>query len=342
MEYLIDIHGEKNVFLGERPTVMEECVKVLAISQGVSPQTFAANRRSGTHRVIFSKTGGKMLQRTTKVAGVLYPFFMQGDDFSLSLDVVEKVLDQRAEEFEKMITRLAKESKAKETLEAIAKAMGTDDNATEDETMATRDASNDRQNEAKHEHNHDEMPSSFDPAVYSRWKRHHKISIVCFLEEFKYALDAEQLDLEFDYFAFHRSTWGLLEEIQSAALPLIQSNLNEIVSTMANSEEGTTICPGLIMHMACDPRKAPNMIALKDWVRIDDTGLKAAAEIMGQFIEREGDAYTKLERKRLRSRGIGRPRNGDDVPTFGAVDEYRPGETMSDDIKEQEERWLHL
>jgi len=46
--------------------------------------------------------------------------------------------------------------------------------------------------------------------------------------------------------------------------------------------------PGVIMLMACDPRKAPNMLAFKNWGGADDGALRAAADVMSGFIGREG------------------------------------------------------
>ena len=45
------------------------------------------------------------LKPTTPMAHVLYPFFMHGEDFALFMDLVEKVLDERVEQIEKLRRR---------------------------------------------------------------------------------------------------------------------------------------------------------------------------------------------------------------------------------------------
>ena len=344
LEYLLDIHGEKDTFAGERPTTIEDCVKRLAIAQGVSPKTFAAHRRGGTHRVIYSKSGGKFLKPTTPMAQVLYPFFMQGEDFALSMDMVEKVLDERVEQIEKLRRHFQRNPKKAAMLREFL-GDGDGEVRNEEPNEETRKAAREHEPEAEtkveaeqeqgqgHESVHEH---EFEPNLQNitRWKTHHQISIPAFLSEFASALSAEHLDLEFDYFAFHRSAWSLLEDIQAAVLPLIQPYLGDMKYSMAQSEDGTTLCPGLIMHLACDPRKS-NMAILKEGDVIDDVGLRAAAEVMVRFIEREGDAYAKVQRRRLAMRGMGWERSAD--PVSRAAGAYREGEVMSEDVREHME-----
>ena len=171
----------------------------------------------------------------------------------------------------------------------------------------------------------------------TRWITHHQISLPAFLSEFASALSAEHLDMEFDYFVFHRSTWSLLEDIQAAVLPFLQQYLSDIKYSMAQSEDVTTLCPGMIMHLVCDPRKS-NMAILKEGDLIDDVALKAAAEVMARFIEREGDAYAKVQRRRLAMRGMGWKRSAD--PVSWAAGAYREGEVMSEDVREHMEGYI--
>ena len=97
-----------------------------------------------------------------------------------------------------------------------------------------------------------------------RWKLHLQFSTLAFLSEFKSALGAENLDLEFDYFAFCRCSCQLLEKIEAAVLPLVQPRLNERAYAMAETKKGVTLSPGSVNHLACDTAKAPGLKALKD------------------------------------------------------------------------------
>jgi hypothetical protein len=83
-------------------------------------------------------------------------------------------------------------------------------------------------------------------------------------------------------------------------MPIALLKVREPMTTILDSEEGPMLLPALLMSMACDPCKAFNLLALKHniWV-IHDSGLKAAAEVMGEFIEHEGSTYAVKQEKRL-------------------------------------------
>ena len=89
-EYLLDIHADANTFLGDRPKTIEDCTNRLAISQGISPTTFARGRRAGggNHRVVFAKTSGKFLRRSTPVASVFKDRFLKEGTLILALQTL--------------------------------------------------------------------------------------------------------------------------------------------------------------------------------------------------------------------------------------------------------------
>lgn len=93
-EYLLRIHRAANTFLGSRPVSIEDCTKRLALAQGVSPQTFAADRRPG-QRIVLSKTGGKSLRRSTPLSGIFIDRFLEEGTVELSLANIEEILNQR-------------------------------------------------------------------------------------------------------------------------------------------------------------------------------------------------------------------------------------------------------
>ena len=118
-EYLLDIHADANTFLGDRPQTIEDCTRRLAISQGISPTTFARGRRAGggNHRVLYAKTPGKFLRRSTPVASVFKARFLQEGNVDLSLANIETILGRRLEERRRQTETLAKLGLDKSTFE---------------------------------------------------------------------------------------------------------------------------------------------------------------------------------------------------------------------------------
>ena len=325
-EYLLDIHADANTFLGERPKTIEECTKRLAISQGISPTTFARGRRTGAgnHRVVFSKTGSKFLRRSTPVASVFTDRFLQNGNVDLSLGNIETILGRRIEGRRKQKQTLEKLGLDKNTLEGRNKLRELidldpltkeeweelqkhdDDAAWESDESESSGLMTFGPNESHKRRGcacgkkHDSMDwEEAEEETLDRWEKEHKLSLCDFLSELCESLNEEELDVEFDYFAFHRSTWRLLEAIQETCLPLVIPYVEDFMVEALQSDEGTTVVPGLIMLAACDPRQNVNIMPLKSTTSIDDRGLVAAAEIMKDFIKREGASYSKREKMRL-------------------------------------------
>jgi hypothetical protein len=329
---LIKMHGPQDIFLGDFPTTIEDCTKRLAMFQGVSPQTFARNRRKGGHRVIFSKTGGRTLKQASPIASILRNRFLNRGDIDISITSVEVLLGRRMDERKKaldkvreFLQRRRKESDERESVKKIDQGFdqvelpekSQEDNNGTAQSLPT-DASKRppgpgcpedvvKQSETEGENNavvlskgtkylpekeEDDQESLSDPdysSALTRYQRHHHLSIPDFLTELSSGLSTEQhLDLEYDYFALFRRVWRLLSAIQTATLPLLQHYLDSTTVDMLSSTEGVPMIPGVIMLMACDPREAPNMLALKNWGGADDGALRAAADVMRGFIEGEG------------------------------------------------------
>jgi hypothetical protein len=134
-----------------------------------------------------------------------------------------------------------------------------------------------------------------DQSALVRWHKHHQLSIQDLLTELSDGLCEEHLDLQYDYFGLFRRVWQLLEAIQSATMPLLEEKLDETTAGMMATREGVPMVPAMIMLMACDPREAPNIIALKNWLDADDGALKLAADLMKDFVEREGSVEAERE-----------------------------------------------
>ena len=106
MNLLIKIHGPQDIFLGDFPTTIEDCTKRLAMFQGVSPRTFARNRRKGGHQVIFSKTGGRALKQASPIASIFRNRFLNGGGVDLSIASVEVLLGRRMNDRKKVLDKV--------------------------------------------------------------------------------------------------------------------------------------------------------------------------------------------------------------------------------------------
>lgn len=118
---------------------------------------------------------------------------------------------------------------------------------------------------------HDSLdPEEPKQETLDRWANEHKLSLCDFLSDMSGSLRDEELDIEFEYFASHRSTWRLLEATQQACLPPLLPFVDEWKVDVLQSDEGTTGIPGLIMLGACDPRQNINIVPLKSSINVDE------------------------------------------------------------------------
>jgi hypothetical protein len=331
MNLLIKIHGPQDIFLGGFPTTIEDCTKRLAMFQGVSPRTFARNRRKGGHQVIFSKTGGRALKQASPIASIFRNRFLNGGGVDFSIASVEVLLGRRMDERKKALDRVReflqrrrKETDEQKSVKKIDQAFDQVKLPKESQGGNNKIVQSLSANASKHPsgpgcpedmvgqsepeggshvvalskdtkalpEKEDEQENLSDPdysSALTRYQKHHQLSIPDFLTELSSGLSTEQhLDLEYDYFAFFRRVWRLLSAIQTATIPLLQPYIDSTTGDMLSSTEGVPMVPGIIMLMACDPHEAPNMLALKNWGGADDGALRAAADVMRGFIEREG------------------------------------------------------
>lgn len=158
----------------------------------------------------------------------------------------------------------------------------------------------------------DEYDSS-NGHILSQWETTRTLTPAGFLTELASAVQDEHLDLQFDYFSFHRQTRTLLEKIHGACIDYSRDWIQEERWDMLDGPEAPMLIPGIIMLAACDPKKAMNLYALKSDMLVDTRGLKAAAEIMKEFIDREGATYSNKELSMLDLRQkMGEREHGDD------------------------------
>ena len=376
MNLLIQMHGPRDIFLGEFPTTMEDCTKRLALFQGVSPQTFARNRRRGANRVIFSKSGGRDLKQASPIASIFRNRFLDQGDVDLSVTSVEVLLGRRLEARRKNMERVkdfllrrtheAEERKKTNNKKKIdlgfddvewpVKVQGQDgENGQEPVSEAARHISVDGSPESEppqpvperkdngnalaadsgkpqdgeeggqdaasttpNEEEEEQEEREPDQAAIVRWQKHRQLSILDFLTELSEGLNNEHLDLQYDYFALFRRVWRLLEAIQTATMPILNELLEEHTAGMMATKEGATMIPGIIMLTASDPRNAPNLVVLKNWIGSDDRALRVAADVMREFVQGEGSVEAQRQDEVLRER---RARVEMDPETRKALDE---------------------
>ena len=144
-----------------------------------------------------------------------------------------------------------------------------------------------------------------------RWNHTKTIPMKTFISLLKESLNLEYLHIQFDYFAFFRSTFSLLLDIQNELLPGFERSLSEAANPKAKElaarNEGAAGCiPTLALLVACDPTEAPNLFAIRPWLGVQTGPLEQAAKIMRRFINEHGDDYchTEFEREARRAEKV--------------------------------------
>ena len=94
LEYLLNIHSSQDIFVGDRPTNPEDYAKRLSLAQGISPETFAKNRRNLGPK--FSKKGYRELNTVCPVAGAFRSRYCSGGSVDLSIQIAEDLIHQLA------------------------------------------------------------------------------------------------------------------------------------------------------------------------------------------------------------------------------------------------------
>lgn len=144
--------------------------------------------------------------------------------------------------------------------------------------------------------------------VRDRWKKTKTLPIDLFVDIISDSLQIEYLDIQFDYFAFFRSAFSLMLELQKELSPLIEPRLldqsqdKRVHELFALNEGAVCIVPQFSLLVACDPLDAPNIITLRPWLEVDLRPLQIAAKIMRSWIKENGDIYCTTEEERENKR----------------------------------------
>jgi hypothetical protein len=241
LDYVLNIHSSQDIFVGGRPTNIEDAAVRMSMAQGISPETFAKNRRSVGPK--YSRKGSRELDAVCPVAGAFRDQYCSGASAELSTQLAEDLVHQLA----------FKELKTKKE---ISKKL-----------------------------------------LASLRSRGFQLSLEAFVDHLAEALQLEAPQYQFDYFALHRRTWTMLEEIKDRIRPIVEDTFNEAVKKKFNSDSGVVMIGSIIICMACDITKSSHLFNIKQSLQVDVEPLKITAAEMEKLIDEEGD----VEMKRLQA-----------------------------------------
>ena len=94
LDFVLNVHSSQDIFVGGRPTNPEDYAKRMSLAQGISPETFATNRRDLGPK--FSKKGSRELNSVCPVAGAFRERYCSGGSVDLSIQVAEDLINQLA------------------------------------------------------------------------------------------------------------------------------------------------------------------------------------------------------------------------------------------------------
>ncbi|KAF7511437.1 hypothetical protein GJ744_004626 [Endocarpon pusillum] len=106
LDFILNIHSSQDIFIGNRPTNPEEYAKRMSLAQGISPETFAKNRRSMGPK--YSKKGYRELNTTCPVASAFRNRYCSQGSVDLSIQIVEDLIHQLAFKEQKFKTGINK------------------------------------------------------------------------------------------------------------------------------------------------------------------------------------------------------------------------------------------
>jgi hypothetical protein len=220
MELIISFHTKERIFVGDKPTNVEEYMNRFALTMGVSAQAFAPNKRKAKRSpdVALSSKGPRSLLEDTTPVSELYRVKLCGEtnatDF-LSLPDVDKILTTRAgrsgrgaafDRYWSILQRIFsgnpqlrlqfEEAQGQAQTEVCRKL--TEEGPTEAPSKSPEETAT---SEVRREQRR------------QRWSRQQSLSPVELLEALFDAISDEVTILKFDYFAMHRRCWQLLRQL---------------------------------------------------------------------------------------------------------------------------------
>src|SRR5271155_646389 len=220
MELIISFHTKERIFVGDKPTNVEEYLKRFALSMGLSAQAFAPNKREakpGPDLPLSSKGPRSLLEDTTPVSE-LYRAKLCGEtnatDF-LSLPDIDKILTSRAgrtgrgavfDRYWSILQRIFSGNPQLRLQFEEAQSQG----QTEVCIKLTEEGPTEAPSKSPEETPKSEVRRE---QRRQRWSKQQSLSPVELLEALFDAISDEVTILKFDYFAMHRRCWELLRAL---------------------------------------------------------------------------------------------------------------------------------
>jgi hypothetical protein len=220
MELLISFHTNERVFVGGKPTNVEDYLKRFALTTGLSAQAFAPNKRKAKRSADLprsSKGPRSLLEDTTPVAE-LYRAKLCGETNAtefLSLTDVEKILTTssgrtgRGAAFDRYWAVLQRIFEGSPPLRLQFEQVQTEGHV-EVGGQLTEESPIDAPSEGARQTPKSEVRSE---RRRQRWSKEQSLSPVELLEALFDAISDEVTILKFDYFAMHRRCWRLLRTL---------------------------------------------------------------------------------------------------------------------------------
>jgi hypothetical protein len=220
MELIISFHTKERIFVGDKPTNVEEYMNRLVLAMGISAQAFAPNRRKAKRSpdVPLSSKGPRSLLEDTTPVSELYRAKLCGEtdatDF-LSLPDVDKILTTRSGRtgrgaaFDGYWSILQRIFSGNPQLR-----LQFEDAQVQGHAEVCRKLAEEGPTEAPSKSS-EKTPTSevHREKRRQRWSKQQSLSPVELLEALFDAVSDEVTILKFDYFDMHRRCWQLLRQL---------------------------------------------------------------------------------------------------------------------------------
>lgn len=262
MEMIISLQSEETFFVGEHPKSPEEYVKRFALNMGYSATIFAKDHRENAP--IASKKGPRGLSQLCPMAKLCTGRYCENEPtVAWTREAVELIFKSKLEDDDD------------ET-----------ENATDDKApTGAKDKSKVKQ-------------SASGGLIRRPKKRFTSRPAVDFLEVLANALQAEEVEMSFDYLLMHRFCWMLLRTIHEACRPQL---LNIYGGGYIEQENQLPFVVGYIFMTCSQTSRLANLIKKKpEGTAITSQVLATAATAVRQMIEGgAGEFVLKMLEKQL-------------------------------------------
>ena len=262
MEMLISLQSEETFFVGEHPKSPEEYVKRFALNMGYSATNFAKDHRENAP--IASKKGPRGLSELCPTAKLCVGRYCENNaTVAWTREAVELIFKSKLED------------------DGNATEKATDDKA----PTGAKDKSKEKQ-------------SASGGLIRMPKKLFTSRPAVEFLEVLANALQAEELEMSFDYLLMHRFCWMLLRTIHEACRPQL---LMTFGSGYIEQENQLPFVVGYIFMTCSQISRLANLIKKKpEGTAITSQVLVTAATAVRQMIEGgAGDFVMRMLEKQL-------------------------------------------